>query len=288
MNLHTEDIYKLIKQTSTELPDDVHKTLKSAVSAEKNGSNAYIALKTMLDNAALAKNKIGPICQDTGTIMFWVKAPEGASLNQFRKNTVQAVRRATADGLLRQNCVDSLTGKNTGDNIGKGSPVIHWDEHENGEDNYSVTLILKGGGCENVGAQYSLPDTRLGAGRNLEGVRKCVLDAAFQAQGKGCAPGIFGVCIGGDRATSYEESKHVLTRKIGERSSNPELADMETKLTEEINTLGIGPMGFGGKTTALDVFISDLHRLPASYFVSVSYMCWAFRRGTATIPLQKK
>jgi fumarate hydratase class I len=182
----------------------------------------------------------------------------------------------TAAGVLRQNCVEVLSDRNTGTNLGYGSPVIHWSEEERSE--VEVALVLKGGGCENVGAQYSLPDTGLGAGRDLEGVRRCVLDAVVRAQGQGCAPGVLGVCLGGDRATGYAESKEMFLRRLGERSPEPELAALEERLCREANQLGIGPMGFGGRTTLLDVFIGCRCRVPASYFVSISYMCWAYRR----------
>jgi fumarate hydratase class I len=138
--------------------------------------------------------------------------------------------------------------------------------------------MLKGGGCENVGAQYSLPNATLGAGRDLAGVRRVVLDAVHKAQGKGCAPGILGVAIGGDRGSSYYASKEVLFRQLEEASPDLELAALEERLTAEANQLGIGPMGFGGQTTVLGTKIAAMHRLPASYFVSVSYMCWAYRR----------
>jgi fumarate hydratase class I len=167
-------------------------------------------------------------------------------------------------------------------------PTIHFEEWEN--DYLKVDLVLKGGGCENVGAQYSLPDTALKAGRDLKGVRKVVLDAVQKAQGHGCAPGILGVAIGGDRGSSYLESKRQLFRSMDDVNRDPNLAPLERQLTDEANQLGIGPMGFGGKTTVLGVKLGTLHRLPASYFVSVSYMCWADRRrslvwkdGQATI-----
>jgi len=142
--------------------------------------------------------------------------------------------------------------------------------------------MLKVGGCENVGAQYKLPDNNLGAGRDLEGMRKVVLDAVYQAQGKGCAPGALGVAVGGDRGSSYIASKEALFRPLEDQNPDPELDKLEKQITEEANRLGIGPMGFGGKTTVLATKIKGLHRLPASYFVSVSYMCWAYRRRKMT------
>jgi fumarate hydratase, class I len=142
----------------------------------------------------------------------------------------------------------------------------------------TIELMLKGGGCENVGAQYSLPNDELGAGRDLAGVRKVVLDAVQKAQGQGCAPGILGVAVGGDRGSSYYTSKEVLFQSMDETNPDPQLAQLENRLTDESNQLGIGPMGFGGQTTVLGAKITSLNRLPASFFVTVSYMCWAYRR----------
>ncbi len=272
-------LYELICRTSVDLPADVQDALRKALAEEEPHSNAAEALKAMLNNVEKARTERGPLCQDTGTLIFRVCAPPDVSPVMFRRSAEAAIVRATQDGLLRQNCVQTLTGRNTGNNLGRGAPVIHWETMPEGEV-VSVSLLLKGGGCENVGAQYSLPDTRLGAGRDLDGVRRCVLDAVHQAQGNGCAPGILGIAVGGDRATGYEESKRQLFRRIGERHADPQLSELETRLKREVNSLGIGPMGFGGRTTVLDVFIGVLDRLPASYFVSMSYMCWAFRRRT--------
>jgi fumarate hydratase class I len=183
---------------------------------------------------------------------------------------------------MRPNAVDAIYDKNSGNNLGGDDfPSIHFEEVEG--DELTIEVMLKGGGCENVGAQYSMPDGRLGAGRDLAGVRKVVLDAVHKAQGQGCAPGILGVAIGGDRGSGYIKSKEVLYDKIGTRNPDPKLAELEEKLTEESNQLGIGPMGFGGKTTVIDTKITGLSRLPASYFVTVSYMCWAYRRRKMTV-----
>ena len=273
-----EQLLSLVVKTSIDLPHDVETALERALTLSENGSGEASALRTMLSNAAMAREKRMPICQDTGTLMFVVEASSTLKRNVFQEAAEWAVAEATRLGVLRQNCVNSLTGKNTGNNLGIGSPVVHW--HETNGAVSRVTLMLKGGGSENMGIQYSLPDSTLGAGRNLEGVRRCVLDAVHRAQGQGCAPGILGVCIGGDRATGYVESKLQLLRKIGERSPEPELAELEERLLKEANSLGIGAMGFGGRTTLLDVFIGWRCRLPASYFVSISYMCWCCRRQT--------
>jgi fumarate hydratase class I len=191
------------------------------------------------------------------------------------------VREATAKTYLRPNAVNTLTGANTGDGSGRGIPFLHFEEWD--EPRLEVRMILKGGGSENVGTQYKLPDSSLGAGRDLEGVRRAVLDAVFQAQGKGCAPGILGVCIGGDRVSAFEESKRQLLRPLRDTNPVPELAELEERILREGNELGIGPMGFGGTTTLLGVKIGVLDRLPACYFVTVSYMCWAARKAAVSI-----
>ncbi len=278
----TENILELIRLTSTDLPTDVKESLHNSVENEEPGSAARGALESILNNIDLARKNATPICQDTGTPIFYVHFPEGMSTRSLKMQIRTAMVEATKRSYMRPNAVDVLTEKNSGNNLGGESfPYIHFEEVEG--DELTIELILKGGGCENVGAQYSLPDTRLGAGRDLAGVRKVVLDAVHKAQGKGCAPGIIGVSFGGDRGAGYLASKEVLFNKMDEGNSDPKLAALEQQLTNEANQLGIGPMGFGGKTTVLNTKITGLHRLPASYFVSVSYMCWAYRRRKMTI-----
>lgn len=269
-------LLELIRRTSAELPDDVFRAVDTGAAAEAAGTTGKYAMDIIVKNIDLARRKSQPLCQDTGSILFFVKAPKGLDQLQFEAAAGWAVAEATAQGYLRQNSVDSITGKNSGNNLGPGSPTIHFHQHRGTR--LDVRLILKGGGCENVGAQYSLPDTRLGAGRDLEGVRKAILDAVLQAQGKGCSPGILGVCVGGDRATGYAHSKEQLLRVLQDTNPDPALATLEQEIVTSANTLGIGPMGFGGKTTLLGCKIGAQNRLPASFFVSVSYMCWAYRR----------
>lgn len=281
MNLLSESLLELIRRTSTEIPDDVHRAILRSLEAEKKGTIAESAMKIIDQNIALAKTKSQPICQDTGSIIFYVDCPLGFDQAAFEEMAREMVTLATKKGYLRQNSVDSITGKNDGTNVGPGSPTIHFHQHSRPE--ISIRLVLKGGGCENVGAQYSLPNEKLKANRDLDGCRKAILDAVLQAQGKGCGPGILGVCIGGDRATGYEFSKQQLLRKLDDHNPNPELDKLEQDIVETANKLGIGPMGFGGKTTLLGTKIGVLNRLPASYFVSVSYMCWAYRRQGLTL-----
>ena len=276
-----DSLVELIRRTSAEIPDDVQKAILDSLEQEKRGTIAGNALKIIERNVELAKQKSQPICQDTGSILFYVDCPVGFDQIAFEETAKEAVKLATKKGFLRQNSVDSLTGVNDGTNVGPGAPAFHFHQHRSPE--ISVRLVLKGGGCENVGAQYSLPNEKLDANRDLDGCRKAILDAVLQAQGRGCGPGILGVCIGGDRATGYELSKTQFLRLIPDRNPNPELDVLEQDILKTANELGIGPMGFGGKTTLLGVKICAANRLPASFFVSISYMCWAYRRQGVTL-----
>ena len=276
-----ETFLEMIRRASTELPADVVEALEKGREAERQESLAQKALGTILNNVDLARRKVAPICQDTGTPVMWIHHPLGISTRMLEKAMVEAVQRATAKQYLRPNAVNTLTGKNTGVGTGRGIPFLHFEEWDSPD--IEVRMILKGGGSENVGAQYKLPDNALGAGRDLEGVRRVLLDAVYQAQGKGCSPGTLGVCIGGDRVSGYEESKRQLLRPLPDTNPDPELAELEARVLEEGNALGVGPMGFGGRTTLLGVKIGVLDRLPACYFVTISYLCWAGRRAGVRI-----
>jgi len=275
-------IQELIRLTSTSLPAGIENRLRSAAEQEADGSAARGAMGSILENIIIARETSTPICQDTGTPIFFVHYPAGFSTNVLGDTIRSAVIEATHKMYLRPNAVDSLTDQNSGDNQGdKYYPMIYFTEVD--ADSLTIDLLLKGGGCENVGRQYSLPDARLNAGRDLEGVRKAALDAVHRAQGRGCSPGYLGIAIGGDRGTSYLASKEVFLENPDDHHPHPKIAALEERITSEANRLGIGPMGFGGKTTILGTRITTLHRLPASYFVSVSYMCWAYRHHRLVI-----
>ncbi len=276
-----ESFVEVIRKTSAELPQDVVDAVLEGLEQEAKDSRGEYALKIIQKNIELAKKKSQPLCQDTGSILFYVHYPRQMCGEMLGKIIRKSVVAATKKGFLRQNSVDSLTGKNNGTNVGAGTPTLHLEPWK--KDYLDVRLILKGGGCENVGGQYSLPDSRVGAGRDLAGVKKCILDAVQQAQGKGCGPGVLGVIIGGDRSTGYSASKEQFLRKMGDKNAHPELARLEEECVREANELGIGPMGFGGKTTLMGVKVAALNRVPASFFVSVSYMCWAYRRQGAQV-----
>lgn len=277
----TDQVLELIRRSSTDLQPDVERALQAAYDREDAGSSARGVLDNILTNIRMARAQSTPICQDTGTLMFEVDYPRGTDERPIVQAIEQAAAKATKAYYLRPNAVDSLTGKNSGNNLGIHTPVVHLNPSDG--ESLRVRLLQKGGGSENVSATFRLPDSSLGAGRDLKGVRKVVLKAVFDAQGKGCAPGIVAVGLGGDRATGMLLAKQQLFRKLGQRSEQPELAALEEQLLQDINTMGIGPMGLGGKTTALDVFIGAQHRHPATFFVSIAYMCWACRRGTMTV-----
>ncbi len=274
-----ESLVELITQTSTNLPPDVRAAMGIAIENETAGTQAAQALSVIASNIDMAQAEEGPICQDTGMPTFFVHTPVGANQIALKKAIRAAVAEATRRGKLRPNSVDSLTGKNTGDNLGIETPVIHFEQWE--QDEIEVKLILKGGGCENKNIQYTVPcelDHLGRADRNLEGVRKCILHAVWQAQGQGCAPGAVGVCIGSDRAHGYVLAKEQLLRTLDDVNPVPELAKLEASIMEEANRIGVGAMGFGGKVSLIGCKIGVANRLPASYFVSVAYDCWAFRR----------
>lgn len=278
MNLE-ETLLDLVRRTSCELPEDVRQALERAQMEEAEAS-PKATLGTLCGNCALAREQNTPLCQDTGTLTFFWKVRPGTAQGPLVAAASEAVRQATARGWLRKNTIDALTGASVDDNVAEGIPVHHFEETAGTPE---VTLLMKGGGSENMSRQYSLPDARLGAGRDLAGVRACVLDAVHAIQGQGCAPGILGVCIGADRAEGYAVAKRQLLRPLTETASEPTLAALEARLLEEANTLGIGPMGLGGKTTLLGVKLAARTRLPASFFVTVAYCCWACRRQTARL-----
>ncbi len=276
-----ERLSDLLRESSCSLPKDVIGALRNAAASEKASGHAASILETCLRNAETARKNKSPVCQDTGQINFLVSGPADSDRIAFRQTARKAVARCTGEAVLRKNAVCPVTGVNSGNNLGPGSPAIYWEDKPSRDLN--IRLMLKGGGCENCARQYSLPDSKLKADRSLDGAAKCVLDAVLLAQGKACPPCGISVCLGGDRASSALEAKKLFFRKIGSRNKNPELAEFEDSLLSQINSLGIGPMGLGGKTTALSVFANALHRVPASYFVTVNFMCWAWRRRKATI-----
>ena len=272
----TDTLAELIRRTTSDLPADVEDALRVAADAEPANSQAALLLQALVANTCLARRQETPLCQDTGTLTFFWRVPRGTDTQALEQAASEATARATREGLLRRNTIETLSGGSVDSNVAEGCPVNHFEQADT--ESVEVWLMQKGGGSENMSAQFSLPDEELGAGRDLEGVRKCLLHAVWRAQGFGCAPGVLGVCIGSDRAEGFLVAKRQLLRPLGDAAPEPELAALERRVLEEANRLGIGPMGMGGKTTLLGVKIAARSRLPASYFVTVAYLCWACRR----------
>jgi fumarate hydratase class I len=265
MNALAGSLLELITETSTNLPPDVRQAMGMALEEETPDTQSSQALHIIATNIDMAAEDVGPICQDTGMPTFQIHTPVGVNQILIKKAVLEAVAEATRLGKLRPNSVDSITGKNSGNNLGAGTPVVHFEQWE--EEDIEVKLILKGGGCENKNIQYSLPCEleHLGrADRNLAGVKKCLLQ--------------IGVCIGSDRAHGYVLAKEQLFRLLDDVNPNPALAELELEVMEEANRLGVGAMGFGGRVSLIGCKVTAANRLPASFFVSVAYDCWAFRR----------
>ena len=269
-------MFELVRRTSVDLPADVERAIRLACRRAPAGSTPRWALETVLANAAMARKNGQPICQDTGLPAFFIKASAGFDVRPLVAAVRRAVARATRLGILRENTIDGVTGRPCSGNVTSSAPVFYMETHAKKQ--LEVRLLLKGGGSENVGRQYSLPDVSLSAGRDMAGVRRCVLDAVWQAQGNGCAPGVLSVCVGGDRSGGYAHAKSLFLQPLGTAPQSKELAILRRRLLKEANELQIGPMGLGGAATLLDLRMGALDRVPASFFVTVSYMCWAYRR----------
>jgi fumarate hydratase class I len=272
-----EAVGATITAAATRLPPDVTKALEHALAIEEDAASRS-ALAFIVDNIRLSAEAVSPICQDTGYPTCVVEIPRWYDKDKVAEIIRQELRRATQGAVMRPNAVHPLTQKNSGDNTGIGFPALSFDE--TASDVLTLKLMLKGGGSENVSCQYRLPHAPLKAGRDLEGIRKVVLDGIFEAQGFGCSPGIVGVAIGADRAQGYALAKKQLFRKLDDVSEDPVMAGVEQTVLRQANELGIGAMGFGGRTTVLGVKATWAHRHPASFFVTLAYGCWALRRKT--------
>src|ERR1700746_1508896 len=201
MQFLSSSLLELITQSSTNLPPDVRAAMSLVSESETPNTQSSQALSIILSNVDMAVDDEGPICQDTGMPTFFVHTPVGVNQIRLRGAILAGLAAGTPRGKLRPNSVDSITGKNSGNNLGTETPVVHFEQWE--EDEIEVRLGLKGGACETKNIQSSVPcdvDHLGRADRNLEGVRKCLLHAVWQAQGQGCAPGALGVGLGSGRA----------------------------------------------------------------------------------------
>ncbi|MCE9614200.1 MAG: fumarate hydratase [Lentisphaerae bacterium] len=276
-----KNLFALIRRTSTDLPADVEQALRRALREEEQDSHAAWALETILDSVRLAREKDIPLCEDTGTLIFYYSVPVGFDTNALAARTQSVVARATRLGYLRQNTLDAVSGAPFVTNVAQSSPVMHFQQ--GARKTVDVRLVMKSAASENEGRQYVLPDMELEADRSLGGVRRCILDALWRAQGNASGPGVIGVCVGGDRATGYAQSKLQYLRRVGARSPVKALARLEDQVLKDARKLGIGPLGLGGRSTLLGACVDALSRLPSSYFVTVSFMGWMFRRRGALL-----
>jgi len=202
------------------------------------------------------------------TCLFQVK---DYSQSELKKIINEATEIATKEIPLRPNAVDSLTGESGGNKA-----LIHFEEGNE----LKIDLMLKGGGSENISKIYHLPDKELDAHRNLDGVRKCILDAVFKAQGKGCPPYVVGVAIAGTIEEAAYLSKKQLLRKLNDDNSNKELDDFEKETLKRVNKLSIGTLGLGKGETVLSIKAASSYRHPASFVVGISVGCWCSRRAS--------
>jgi fumarate hydratase subunit alpha len=267
---------EIIRKAVIYLPDDVKNALKTAYENEVSDV-AKAQLKAILDNVRLAESIGAPICQDTGTMIFFVKAGSSfPGIKYVEESIINATRIATSKVPLRPNAVHPFTNKNSGDNTGRFIPYIHWSIVDG--DSLEITVMPKGGGSENV-CKFRM----LTPAEGIEGVKKFIISSVLEANGMPCPPTIVGVGIGGCADVSMVLAKKALLRPLNQRSSEPQIAEMEVELYNLLNETGIGPMGLGGKTTVLGVNIEYAHRHVASLPVAVAFNCWAARRASAVI-----
>ncbi len=268
--------FNLIKQAVVYLPDEVKAALQKA-HAEETSAIGKTQLKAILDNVALAEKNQAPVCQDTGTLTFYVKAGSNVKhLDLVEEALANAVRKATAEVPLRPNAVNPLTQKNSGDNTGRLIPAVHW-EIVAGE-SVEVTVLAKGGGSQNVSALGMLSPSE-----GLKALKRFVVDAVVKAGAQPCPPTILGVGFGGNPNIAMDLAEKTLLRPLGEAHAEPEVAALERELFEAANMTEVGPMGLGGKTTVLAVHVDYAFRHPASFPVAVMFNCWASRHASARI-----
>jgi len=272
-----DDLVELILRAVSDIPKDVEGALVRAYETE-DSELGRMQLKAILDNIRLARERQVPVCQDTGILHFYLDfgIKSGFHIKQLEEVIIEATRRATNVIPLRPNAVHPLTRANSGDNTGILVPIIDWSFNDS--DEVRITVMPKGAGSENVSKAVVLPPA-LG----VKGIAKFVLEAVVDAMGKPCPPTIIGVGIGGSLEVAAKLAKKAHLRPIGLRNPDPQIAELEEKLFKAINSLGIGPMGLGGKWTTLDVKVEVAHTHTASLPIAVSFQCWALRRASLTI-----
>jgi len=272
---------ELIRRAVIQLPKDIENALVKA-SAEEESEAGKVQLKAILDNVKLAREVGAPMCQDTGLLVFFLKVGNKLeSVSGLSNALIQAAKRATLKVPLRANAVHPITRKNSGDNTGLGIPYLDWNFIPG--DFLEVAVLPKGAGSENMSSVGML-----NPGEGLPGLKKFVVDTVIAAGGRPCPPIVVGVGIGGTADGALKLGKKALLRPIDKRHPDPDIAKLETDLLEALNMTGIGPMGLGGKFTALGVNVEYAYCHTASLPVGVNIQCWADRRAAARIHLDGK
>lgn len=269
-----DTICKLYRDSVIELPEDVKNALKKAYENESD-ETARLNLKAILENIDAAIESGIPMCQDTGLPIVFIKLGN-VKVENLYEGIRNGVENATKEVPLRPNVVDPITRENTGTNTGKGIPLI--DVEITDEDYLELTIFPKGFGSENNNAlKMALP------GEGAEGIKNFVLETVQNAGGKPCPPTRIGVGIGGSSDYALKLAKKALLRDVNSKNSDHRLAVLEDELLDMINSTGIGPMGLGGKTTALDVKVELADTHTAGLPIGVCIQCWAARHASATL-----
>ncbi len=269
----------ILRRAETALPGDVKEALAHAYECEEN-EIAKVQLKAMLDNVKLAEEMQRPLCQDTGIPLFFVTLGSGnVNLNEIESGVREGVKEATRIIPLRPNVVNPITRKGGEANIGNRMPHINYKIAD--IDGLEITAFPKGGGSENVSAFTILsPKPEEEA---VKEITNFVLDAVLRAAGKPCPPTIIGVGIGGSADMAMSLSKVALIRPVSMRHKDARIARIEAELLDAVNNTGIGPMGLGGKATALCVHIETADTHITSLPVAINFQCWAARKASAKI-----
>jgi fumarate hydratase subunit alpha len=268
----------LIQRAETLLPADIVTALERAYEQETE-MLPKTQLKNILDNIQMARDTKIPMCQDTGVQIFFVNLPKNISeysINDITRGIRSGVVKATESVPLRPNTVHPLTRNNPGDNTGEHMPYINFKPSDN--DYLELIVMPKGAGSENMSALSMLTPAA-----GIKGIKQFVLDTLIHAGGKPCPPIILGIGIGGSADISMKLAKEALLRPINHNHKNEQIAALEKELFEALNSIGIGPMGLGGKNTLLGINIEYAYCHTASHPVAVNIQCWAARRARVRI-----
>ncbi len=270
-------VLEAIETAVTRVPRDVWEALVQAYRRE-HSDRAREILGTILESIKVAARDRIPLCQDTGLPVFFVEIGEEFPLKRRALDIItESVREATKLGILRPNAVDPVRNINSGDNTGRWVPLFEVQLIDG--DRLKITYVPKGGGSEYVSKLHMVTPSR-----GLEELKKRVIDAVVDAGPKPCPPVFVSIGIAGTADMAERLSRLSLARRrVSERHRDPDVARLELELLEKVNSLGIGPAGLGGDTTALDLWIEYGHRHPATFAIAITFSCWALRRASIEI-----